>query len=102
MYKKVIQLKEKNFFGNQIAIFQSDDNYFVIMDDRGEIVYFFLDKNLQYLYPVNSYIKKIGYQYEFEKPIETIGFDFKIDLNQYGHSPCPEYLKEIVKAYPLK
>ena len=96
MYKKIVQFVDKDHFGDKIVIFQGKDNYFIIMCDRGETAYFFLDNALQYLYPVNSYIRNIGYQYKFEESNDTIEIDFKIDLVKYGHMQCPEYLKKLI------
>lgn len=94
MYKKLGFYKDKKNFGNQVIVYKGRQDYFVVIKDREEIVYCFVDDNLEKLYPMNSYITKIGFVYSEEiNVIDCIN----IDLSFYGHSNCPEYLREIIQ-----
>ena len=65
MYTKLGYYKDKKNFGNQIVLYGNDDNFLVIINDRGELSYFFVDSNIEKMYPVNSYMKKNGFDYDF-------------------------------------
>ena len=94
MYKKLGFYKDNKNFGNQVIVYKGRQDYFVVIKDREEIVYYFIDDNLENLYPMNSYITKIGFVYSEEiNVIDCIN----IDLSLYGHSNCPEYLREIIQ-----
>lgn len=94
MYKKLGCYSDKRNFGNQVIVYKGKQDYFVIIKDREEIVYYFIDSNIKKLYPMNSYISKIGFVYSEEiNIIESID----IDLSLYGHSNCPEYLQKIIR-----
>lgn len=94
MYKKLGCYRDKRNFGNQVIVYKGKQDYFVIIKDREEIVYYFIDSNIKKLYPMNSYISKIGFVYSEEiNIIESID----IDLSLYGHSNCPECLQKIIR-----
>ena len=94
MYKKLGCYKDKKNFGNQVIVYKSNKDYFVIIKDREEVVYYLVDDNINKLYPMNSYMKKIGFVY-CEESNDLNCFD--IDLSLYEHSNCPEYLQKIIK-----
>ena len=94
MYKKLGFYKDKKNFGNQVIVYKGKQDYFVVIKDREEIVYYFVDDNLEKIYPMNSYIKKTGFVYREEnKVIDCIN----ADLSLYGHSNCPKYLRKIIQ-----
>ena len=93
MYKKLGFYKDKKNFGNQVIVYKGKQDYFVVISDRAEIVYYLVDGNLEKMYPMNSYIKKIGFVYEENNVIDCIN----VDLSLYGHSNCPEYLRKIIQ-----
>lgn len=97
MYKKLIHFVDKKHFGNQILVYKSEINYLVIIKDRNEQSYFFLDNDLEFLYPVNSYMKKIEFDFEFDHINEELNYVFDINLSQYGYLPCPEQLMNLIK-----
>lgn len=95
MYKKIINFKDKKHFGSKILVYKSEINYLIITKDRDGQSYYFLDNKLEFLYPCNSYMKKINFSFNFENANEEINYIFEINLSQYGHSPCPEYFKKL-------
>ena len=97
MYKIIVYYKDKKNFGNQIIIYKSENNYLVIIDDRGEISYSFVDNDIKKCYPVNSYMKKIGFNYNIKAIENNIEIYFDIDLSKYGHYVCPDYLKNLIQ-----
>ena len=66
MYKKLGCFKDKKNFGNQVIVYKGKQDYFVVIKDREEIVYYFVDDNLEKMYPMNSYITKIGFVFKEE------------------------------------
>lgn len=94
MYKKLGCYKDKKDFGNQVIVYKSKHDYFVIIKDREEVVYYFVDNNIKKLYPMNSYMRKIGFIYcEESRFIDC----FDVDLSLYGYFNCPEDLQKIIK-----
>lgn len=94
MYKKIGVYIDKKNFGSKIIVYKGSQDYFVVIKDREETVYYFVDDNLEKIYPMNSYAKKIGFIYR--KEINLIDFT-NIDLSLYGHFTCPEYLRKIIQ-----
>jgi hypothetical protein len=94
MYKKLGFYKDNKNFGNQVIVYKGKQDYFVVIKDREETVYYFVDDNLEKIYPMNSYITKIGFV--FREEINVIDC-IKVDLSLYGHSNCPEYLRKIIQ-----
>ncbi len=93
MYRKLGCYRDKKNFGNQVIVYKRSQDYLIIIKDRDEIVYYLVDNNIKKLYPINSYMNKIGFVYCEENEID--GFD--INLSLYGHSNCPEYLQKIIR-----
>ena len=94
MYKKLGFYKDKKNFGNQVIVYKGKQDYFVVIKDREETVYYFVDYNLEKIYPMNSYIAKIGFV--FREEINVIDC-INVNLSLYGHSNCPEYLRKIIQ-----
>lgn len=67
------------------------------MLDQGEKTYFFADLELEYLYPANSYIKKVGFAYDAESEAVELKYNFDIDLSKYGCSKCPDWIRTLIK-----
>lgn len=97
MYKKTIHFVDKKHFGSQVLVYKSNTNYLIIIKNREEQSYFFLDNNLELLYPINSYMKKIGFNFNFEHINEELNYVFEINLSQYGCSVCPEWLLKLIR-----
>lgn len=97
MYKRIIQFKDKKCFGNETIIFQNEENFFIIMIDRSGKTYFFADLKLECLYPANSYIKKVNFEYDAKSEAAELKYNFDIDLSKYGCSKCPDWLRALIK-----
>ena len=54
----------------------------------------YLLDNLEKIYPMNSYITKIGFV--FREEINVIDC-INVNLSLYGHSNCPKYLRKIIQ-----
>lgn len=94
MYKKLGFYKDKKNFGNQVIVYKGIQDYFVVIKDREETVYYFVDDNLEKIYPMNLYFTKIGFVYREEiNVIDCIN----VDLSLYGHSNCSKYLRKIIQ-----
>ena len=98
MYKKIGYHKDKNCFGNKMVVYRNETHYLVITEDRGEMGYFFVDSNVEFLYPAQTYMKRIGFSYDFSHLNPEIDNDFEIDLSKYGGSVCPRHLKDFIKS----
>lgn len=96
MYTRIVLYKDKENFGNTVVIYKSSSNYLVIIKDRDEISYYFLDKDMKKMYPMNTYMKQIDFEYSFENSNDQIDRFFDVDLSKYGYSVCPEYLKKLI------
>ena len=97
MYNIIIHFKDKKHFGSQIAIYKSEINYLIIIKDRDEQSYYFLDNKLEFFYPMNTYMKNINFNFDFDNVKEKINQSFELDLSQYGSSVCPEFVKNLIK-----
>lgn len=98
MYKKIIHFKDKKHFGSQIVIYKSEINYLIIMKDRDGQSYYFLDNKLEFFYPMNTYMKNTNFNFDFDNVKEEINQNFELDLLQYGHSTCPEFIKKLIRG----
>ena len=96
MYNRIYLFTDKKHFGNRVAIYKGENNYFVIVKDRDDKAYFFVDKEVGKMYPANSYIDKMMIDFNFN--YQQIEESFDIDLSKYGFSACPNWLKEIILA----
>lgn len=99
--QKILHYLDKKHFGNQVLVYRgkgkSGELYFVVMKDRDEIVYFFVDDRLEKMYPVNSYIEALGLEINiFDAPNE-IDIQFDKDLSNWGSAKCPLFLSELIK-----
>ena len=67
---KILHFVDKKHFGNQVLVYKgknkNEDIFFVIIKDREEIVYFLLDSNLEKMYPMNSYIRLLKIDINFQ------------------------------------
>ena len=98
MFIKIGVYLDKKHFGNRVIIYSGDKGYLLIIKDRDEIGYFFVDNTMNKIYPVNSYMRNIGFVCDTENPIEQI-HPFDIDISTYGYYVCPEHLKKIIKLF---
>ena len=98
MFIKIGVYLDKKHFGNRVIIYSGDKEYLLIIKDRDEIGYFFVDNTMNKIYPVNSYMRNIGFVCDTENPIEQI-HPFDIDISTYGYYVCPEHLKKIIKLF---
>ena len=98
MYKKVISHFDYKHFGSRISVYESKDNYLLIIDGRDGRVFYFIDLALKNMYPVNDYMKKINFEFidHFEK--EELNYKFPIDLQKHGFSQCPEWVVSLISG----
>ena len=96
MYNRICLFTDKRHFGVRVAVYKGENNYFVIIMDRDDKAYFFVDKDVDKMYPVNSYIDKMMSDYDFVS--QQIENRFDIDLSKYGFSACPDWLKKAILA----
>lgn len=59
MYKKIGLYKDKKNFGNQVIVYKSKQDFFVVIKDREETVYYFVDDNLEKIYDEITIEKEI-------------------------------------------
>ena len=113
MFKKILYHLDKKHFGNQTLVYKGDYKqnviYFVAITDRGEPAYYFVDSNLEKMWPVNSYIDRLGISIGFpniriDRSEISITFhntqdclDFDIDLSHYGYSHCSDFLVKLIQ-----
>ena len=115
MFKKILYHLNKKHFGNQTLVYKGDyaQNviYFVAITDRGEPAYYFVDSNLEKMWPVNSYIDRLGISIgfhnihinrseisiSFHNTQDCLDFDIDIDLSKYGYSKCPPFLVKLIR-----
>lgn len=99
MFQKIVHYIDKKHFGDQVLIYLGNVNqgrvYFVIIKDREEIVFYFVNSNLERMYPVNSYI---GSQItlDFNAVPDALDIACDIDFSQYGYSKCPLFLMRLI------
>ena len=96
MYTRIVLHKDKENFGNTVVVYKSSSNYLVITKDRDEVSYYFLDKDINMMYPMNTYMKQIEFEYSFENADVQLDRIFDVDLSMYGSSICPDNLKKLV------
>lgn len=98
MYKKFVRFKDKKSFGNEVIVFRSEENFLIIIIERGTKAYYFVDIDVEYLYPVDSYMKNINFVYDEKSEKAVLDYSFDIDLKKYGSTRCPEWLKSLIKS----
>lgn len=98
MYKKIISKHDKKHFGTKTIIYKGDENYFIIIDGRDRKDYFFVDLELTNLYPVDTYMRNIHYEYEANDDCDEMNIHFDIPLSKYGYSPCPQWIKSLLEG----
>lgn len=100
MMRIILHFTDKQNFGNQIIVYtgsgRDGELFFVIIADRDEIAYYFVDKNLEKMYPANSYIASLRFEYNIHKAQTNLDIEFDIDLSRYGSSKCPAFLSELI------
>lgn len=96
MYTRIVLYKDEQNFGNTVVIYKSSLNYLVIIKEKDEVSYYFLDKDINMMYPMNTYMKQIDFEYSFENTDDQLDRFFDVDLSKYGNSICPEYLKKLI------
>lgn len=96
MYKKIIYLNDKKHFGNELVVYKGEINYLIIINDRDGQAYYFVDNKFEFLYPMNTYMKNINFNFDFNNIKEEIDQSFNLDLSHYGHSVCPEFIKTLI------
>lgn len=99
--QKILHYLDKKHFGNQVLVYwgkgKNGELYFVIMKDRDEVVYFFVDDRLEKMYPVNSYIEALGLEINIFDAPDNIDIQFEKDLSHIGYTKCPLFLSELIK-----
>lgn len=93
MYKRIVQRKDKKHFGTQTTIYQSDENFLVIIDGRDGREYYFVDLELSNLYPVHLYTREIN---EINTKETVLDCKFDIPLQKYGSSRCPDWVLSLM------
>ena len=96
MYNKIVHFVDEKNFGSEVIVYKSNKNYFVITIEFGIKSYNFLDLNLNNMYPINSYIEKIGFKYEENIENDNLDYEFDVDLQKYFCIPIPEWLKKLI------
>lgn len=94
MYKKIIHYKDKQHFGDEVVVYQGEDNFFIVSTDRGILSCFFIDLRLTRLYPV-----ALNLNFDIKHCPDQLDYDFDIDLNIRGYGTCPECYKVLIKAH---
>ena len=90
MYERIVQRKDGKHFGTQITIYQSDENFLVVVDDRDGRSYYFMDLELSNLYPVDLHTKEIN------TAEMVLDCKFDIPLQKYGASRCPDWVLSLI------
>ena len=100
MFQKILYHLDKQHFGNQILVYkgyyEQNDIYFVAITDRGEPAYFCVDSNLEKMFPVNSYIDRLGLDIDFNNIQDSLDFTIDIDLSKYGYSKCSPFIAKLI------
>lgn len=98
---KLFHFIDEKHFGNQVLVYKgknrNEDIYFLIIKDREEIVFYFVDKNLERMYPINSYIDSLGIRIDLSNIPERININFNLDLSKYGCSKLPLFFYDLLK-----
>ena len=95
MYKRLFHVVHK-IRGEEIFIYQGKENYFVIMMERSSTVYSIVDFGLENMYPVNTYLKSINFEFD-PHSTKNIPYSFDINLLHYGSSKCPEWIRLLIE-----
>ena len=96
MYKKILHKKYPRSFGDQVFVFEGENDYFLIVADRDGVSYYFVDKALKNMYPASSYLTKMGAD-SIDAFCDVLEFPFKIVLDTLGHGDCPQWVIDLVK-----
>ena len=100
MFQKILYHLDKQHFGNQILVYkgyyEQNDIYFVAITDRGESAYFCVDSNLEKMFPINSYIDRLGLDIDFNNIQDSLDFTIDIDLSKYGYSKCSPFIAKLI------
>ena len=82
MLIKILYHLDKKHFGDQTLIYKGfykeKDIYFVAITDRGEPSYFLVDSKLEKMYPVNSYIDRLGIDIDFHNIQDCLNRDILV------------------------
>ena len=97
MYKIIGNYRDRKCFGDQVFIYKSEDNFLVILTDRGELAYFVVDFEMEKMYPINTYMKNNGLCFDINNAVDHINIAIDIDFSKYGYTKCPDYLNAIIK-----
>ncbi|MGM9681021.1 MAG: hypothetical protein ACI3XR_05900 [Eubacteriales bacterium] len=95
--KRIVNYCNEGLFGNKIHIFRGESYYFCITSDRGETSYWLIDSELDYCYPINTYMKKNNFQYCFDEEYDELDFTIDIDTEKSGRTRCPEFLADLIR-----
>lgn len=98
MYKKIAAIKDDRIFDQQTAVYSNGDNYLIIICEKGENSYFFVDHDRERIYAANKYFKRNGIKYNIREPLFIIDRDFDYDFKAGLYSPCPEYYKKLISG----
>ena len=96
MYKKIASIKDDRIYDQPTAIYSNGDNYLIIICERGENSYFFVDHERERIYAANKYFKSRGIKFNLSEPLFIINRDFDYDFASGLYSPCPEYYKKLI------
>ena len=100
MFHKIVHFIDKKHFGDQVLIYKGDiknqNIYFVIIKDREELVYFFVDSSLEKEYPMNAYINSLGINIDLKNIPQHLDIVFDVDLSHYGYSKCSSFLVKLI------
>ena len=97
MYKIIVNIYDEKHFGSKLLIYKSEENYLIASKSRDGIFYSFLDNELKFLYPVDSYMRKINFSIDFGNIKPEISDCFDINLSEYRCSNCPDYIIRLIK-----
>lgn len=95
--KRIVGFFDKKRFGNKIHIFKAEDFYLCIVWDRGDIGYSVIDKDLQYLYPIDSLVKRSDFRYDFNDPPDEIDTFIDFDLSVLGRTECDDLYIRLIE-----
>ena len=90
MYRRIVQIKDDKHFGTETTIYKSEENFLVIVDGRDGRECYFVDLEINNLYPVNLYTSNIKTE---ETEIDCI---FDINWRKYGFSKCPDWVRSLL------
>ena len=101
MFKKIIYHYDKKHFGDKTVVYKGyykqNVIYFVAITDRGEPSYCFVDPNLEKMWPVDSYINRLGIDIDFNNIPDYLDFTIDIDLSRYGYSECYLFFAKLIR-----